>query len=185
MAGEDMIMADPGEIKRLHVIRKVLERAIKQVEAAEIRALALHALDTVGGGIEHIAPLAACHRVPVRLAQERLGLPGKFFKGLGIDFARNDAPFLHCRRVRRKRSLELNSPRQQVGLLFPLRHRLPLCGHDGNGEAHHDHGQHHEEIGGAPFPFEGPAHAFYDSHGDARAQWPRASFVCAGVATFV
>ena len=39
MAGEDMIMADPGEIKRLHVIRKVLERAIKQVEAAEILSL--------------------------------------------------------------------------------------------------------------------------------------------------
>jgi hypothetical protein len=39
MAGEDMIMAHPGEIKRLHVIRKVLERVIKQVEAAEILSL--------------------------------------------------------------------------------------------------------------------------------------------------
>jgi hypothetical protein len=39
MAGEDMIMAHPGEIKRLHVIRKVLERVIKQVEAAEILLL--------------------------------------------------------------------------------------------------------------------------------------------------
>jgi hypothetical protein len=34
-----MIMAHPGEIKRLHVIRKVLERVIKQVEAAEILSL--------------------------------------------------------------------------------------------------------------------------------------------------
>ncbi len=39
MAGEDMIMAHPGEIKRLHVIQKVLERVIKQVEAAEILSL--------------------------------------------------------------------------------------------------------------------------------------------------
>src|SRR4030042_6700116 len=39
MAGEDMIMARPGELKRLHVIRKVLERVIKQVEAAEILSL--------------------------------------------------------------------------------------------------------------------------------------------------
>jgi hypothetical protein len=39
MAGEDMIMAHPGEIRRLHVIRKVLERVIKQVEAAEILSL--------------------------------------------------------------------------------------------------------------------------------------------------
>jgi hypothetical protein len=39
MAGEDMIMAHPREIKRLHVIWKVLERVIKQVEAAEILSL--------------------------------------------------------------------------------------------------------------------------------------------------
>jgi hypothetical protein len=39
MAGEDMIMARQGELKRLHVIRKVLERVIKQVEAAEILSL--------------------------------------------------------------------------------------------------------------------------------------------------
>ena len=39
MAGEDMIMVRQGELKRLHVIRKVLERVIKQVEAAEILSL--------------------------------------------------------------------------------------------------------------------------------------------------
>src|SRR4030043_587502 len=36
MAGEDIIMIRQGELKRLHVIQKVLERVIKQVEAAEI-----------------------------------------------------------------------------------------------------------------------------------------------------
>ena len=39
MAGEDMIMIRQGELKRLHVIQKVLEGIIKQVEAAEILSL--------------------------------------------------------------------------------------------------------------------------------------------------
>lgn len=39
MAGEDMIMARQRELKRLHVIQKVLEQAIRQVEAAEILSL--------------------------------------------------------------------------------------------------------------------------------------------------
>jgi len=39
MVEEDIIMARPGELKRLHVIGKVLERVIKQVEAAEILSL--------------------------------------------------------------------------------------------------------------------------------------------------
>lgn len=39
MVGEDMIMARQGELKRLHVIQKVLEGIIKQVEAAQILLL--------------------------------------------------------------------------------------------------------------------------------------------------
>ena len=39
MAGEDMIMARQEELKRLHVIEKVLEGIVKQVEAAEILSL--------------------------------------------------------------------------------------------------------------------------------------------------
>ncbi len=39
MAGEDMIMARQGELRRLHVIQKVLERGIKQGDAAEILSL--------------------------------------------------------------------------------------------------------------------------------------------------
>ena len=38
-AEEDIIMARPGELKRLHVIQKVLERIVKQVKAAEILSL--------------------------------------------------------------------------------------------------------------------------------------------------
>jgi transposase len=39
MTGEDMIMVRQGELRRLHVIQKVLERGIKQGEAAEILLL--------------------------------------------------------------------------------------------------------------------------------------------------
>ncbi len=39
MAGEDMIMASQEELRRLHVIQKVLEGGLKQVEAAEILCL--------------------------------------------------------------------------------------------------------------------------------------------------
>jgi len=39
MAGEGIIMASQEELRRLHVIQKVLERVIKQVEAAEILLL--------------------------------------------------------------------------------------------------------------------------------------------------
>jgi len=39
MAGEDIIMARPKELKRLQIIGKVLERGIKQVKAAEILGL--------------------------------------------------------------------------------------------------------------------------------------------------
>jgi hypothetical protein len=39
MAGEDMVMVRQGELKRLHVIQKVMERVIKQVEAAELLSL--------------------------------------------------------------------------------------------------------------------------------------------------
>ena len=39
MAEEDIIMARPGELKRLHVIEKVREGMIKQAEAAEILSL--------------------------------------------------------------------------------------------------------------------------------------------------
>ena len=39
MTGEDIIMARPRDLKRLHVIEKVLEGDIKQIEAAEILLL--------------------------------------------------------------------------------------------------------------------------------------------------
>ncbi|MBI4691250.1 MAG: hypothetical protein HY754_13455 [Nitrospirae bacterium] len=39
MAGKDIIMLHQRELKRLHVIHRVLDEALKQVEAAEILEL--------------------------------------------------------------------------------------------------------------------------------------------------
>ena len=39
MAGKDMIVVRQEELKRLHVIRNVLERAMRQVKAAEVLCL--------------------------------------------------------------------------------------------------------------------------------------------------
>ena len=39
MAGEDILMVRQKELKRLHVIKKVLEKGIKQIEAAEVLCL--------------------------------------------------------------------------------------------------------------------------------------------------
>jgi hypothetical protein len=39
MAGEDRVMVRQKELKRLHIIRKVLEKGIRQVEAAEVLGL--------------------------------------------------------------------------------------------------------------------------------------------------
>ena len=41
MAGEDIIMARPKELRYLHVIRKVLDKVLKQREASEILSLSL------------------------------------------------------------------------------------------------------------------------------------------------
>ncbi len=61
MAREDMIMASQEELKRLHVIRKVEEKVIKQVEAGEILCLSLRQVGRIvkrvkaegAGGVIH------------------------------------------------------------------------------------------------------------------------------------
>ena len=39
MAGKGIIMATQEELRRLHIVQKVLEGGLKQVEAAEILSL--------------------------------------------------------------------------------------------------------------------------------------------------
>ena len=64
MAGEDIIMASQEELKRLHVIRKVQEKMIKQVEAGEVLGLSSRQVRRIvkrvkAGGARGATPLIA------------------------------------------------------------------------------------------------------------------------------
>ena len=76
MAGEDIIiMARQGELKRLGVIRKVLEGIIKQVEAAEILSLSERQIRRVVKRIRVEGDKGIIHKSRGRLSNRRI--PGK------------------------------------------------------------------------------------------------------------
>jgi hypothetical protein len=75
MAGEDMIMARPGELKRLHVIQKVVERVIKQVEAAEILLLSSRQIRRIIKRIRLEGDKGIIHKSRGRPSNRRI--PGK------------------------------------------------------------------------------------------------------------
>jgi transposase-like protein len=72
MAGEDMIMARQGELKRLHVIQKVLERVIKQVEAAEILSLSGRQIRRIVKRIRREGSRGIIHRSRGRPSNRRI-----------------------------------------------------------------------------------------------------------------
>ncbi len=75
MTGEDMIMARQGEWKRLHVIQKVLERVIKQVEAAEILSLSSRQIRRIIKRIRIEGDKGIIHKSRGRPSNRRI--PGK------------------------------------------------------------------------------------------------------------
>jgi len=75
MTGEDMIMARQGELKRLHVIQKVVERVIKQVEAAEILSLSSRQIRRVIKRIRLEGERGIIHKSRGRPSNRRI--PGK------------------------------------------------------------------------------------------------------------
>jgi Helix-turn-helix domain len=96
MAGEDMIMARPGEIKRLHVIQKVLERVIKQVEAAEMLSLSSRQIRRIvkrirlegDGGIVHKSRgRVSNRRIPDKIRNKVLRLYRKKYEDFGPTLA--------------------------------------------------------------------------------------------------
>jgi transposase-like protein len=72
MAGEDMIMVRQGELKRLHVIQKVLERDIKQVEAAEILSLSGRQIRRIVKRIKSEGSRGIIHRSRGRPSNRRI-----------------------------------------------------------------------------------------------------------------
>lgn len=72
MAGEDMIMIRQGELKRLHVIKKVFEKVIKQVEAAEILSLSSRQVRRIVKRIEAEGDRGIIHRSRGRPSNRRI-----------------------------------------------------------------------------------------------------------------
>ena len=96
MAGEDMVMARVGEIKRLHVIQKVLERVIKQVEAAEVLCLSSRQVRRIvkrirlegDGGIVHKSRgRVSNRRMPDKIRNKVLRLYRKKYQDFGPTLA--------------------------------------------------------------------------------------------------
>jgi transposase-like protein len=75
MAEGDIIMVRPGELKRLHVIRKVLEGEIKQVEAAEVLSLSGRQIRRMVKRIRGEGDRGIVHRLRGRRSNRRI--PGR------------------------------------------------------------------------------------------------------------
>jgi transposase len=79
MAGKDIIMASQKELKRLHVVQKVLEGTLRQTEAAEILALSSRQTRRIVGRIRGEGPQGIVHRLRGRESNRKHpeGLKGR------------------------------------------------------------------------------------------------------------
>ncbi len=75
MAEEDIIMARQGELRRLHVIQKVLERVIEQVEAVEILSLSSRQIRRIVKRVRIEGDKGIIHKSRGRPSNRRI--PGK------------------------------------------------------------------------------------------------------------
>ncbi len=82
MAAEGIIMATQEELRRLHVIQRVLERGLRQVEAAEILSLSSRHIRRVVRRIKQEGPLGIVHRSRGRASNRKIAdqLKGKVVK---------------------------------------------------------------------------------------------------------
>lgn len=72
MAGEDIIMASQEELRRLHVIQKILEGGLKQVEAAEILSLSSRHIRRVVKRVRGEGQRGVVHRLRGRPSNRRI-----------------------------------------------------------------------------------------------------------------
>ena len=95
MAGKDIIIMRQKELKRLHVIRKVMERELTQVEAAEILSLSERQIGRIvkrireegDKGIQHRSRgKESCRRLPKKLKDRVVELYMRSYKGFGPTF---------------------------------------------------------------------------------------------------
>jgi transposase len=72
MAGEGIIMASQEELRRLHVIEKVLEGGVKQVEAAEILSLSSRHIRRVVKRVQQEGSRGIVHRLRGRPSNRKI-----------------------------------------------------------------------------------------------------------------
>jgi hypothetical protein len=72
VAGEDVIMFGQRELKRLHVIRKVLEKVIKRVEAAKILSLSYRQVQRCVQRVKGEGDRGIVHKSRGRVSNRRL-----------------------------------------------------------------------------------------------------------------
>jgi len=96
VAGEDVIMFGQRELKRLHVIRKVLEKVVKRVEAAKILSLSYRQIQRCVQRVKVEGDKGIVHKSRGRVSNRRLGdrvrervikLYRKRYKGFGPTLA--------------------------------------------------------------------------------------------------
>jgi hypothetical protein len=73
VAGEDVIMFGQRELKRLHLIRKVLEKVIKRVEAAKILSLSYRQIQRCVQRVKVEGDQGIVHKSRGRVSNRRLG----------------------------------------------------------------------------------------------------------------
>ena len=96
MAEKDIIMASQRELKRLHVVQKVIEGALKQKEAAEMLSLSIRQIGRIILRVKEEGAQGVVHRsrgrqsnrkLPQKIKDQVLGLYRKNYEGFGPTLA--------------------------------------------------------------------------------------------------
>ena len=72
MAGKDIIMASQRELKRLHIVQKAIEGALKQTEAAEMLLLSIRQTARIIIRVKEEGPQGVVHRSRGRESNRKL-----------------------------------------------------------------------------------------------------------------
>jgi len=96
MAGKDIIMASQRELKRLHIVQKVIEGSLKQTEAAELLSLSIRQTGRIMIRVREEGSLGVVHRsrgresnrkLPQAIKDQVLNLYRKNYEGFGPTLA--------------------------------------------------------------------------------------------------
>ena len=96
MAGKDIIMLSQEELRRIHIIKKALEKKIRQKEAAKILSLSSRQIRRISKRIEEEGDEAIAHRsrgkpsgrkLPINMRQRVIKLCRGKYKGFGPTLA--------------------------------------------------------------------------------------------------